>query len=93
MHRVETKERLKHGDVLRIDCSHQATVRVMDGFNYALYERGFPFDAFGGFTCFFPQSYTIPYPAVWHAVLEFERKPPGLEAHFGVCRAEGRQSA
>ncbi|WP_337249240.1 DUF1883 domain-containing protein [Escherichia coli] len=70
---------MNDGDLVRVQCSHQINVLLMDDSNYQAFKRGGRFIYYGGFYERFPANITVPHSGYWNVVLAL---PPGHRANI-----------
>ncbi|HIG9583250.1 TPA: DUF1883 domain-containing protein [Escherichia coli] len=70
---------MNDGDIVRVQCSHQINVLLMDDSNYQAFRRGGRFTYYGGFYERFPANITVPHSGYWNVVLAL---PPGHRANI-----------
>lgn len=79
MSHIHSREHMNDGDLVRVQCSHQINVLLMDDSNYQAFKRGWRFTYYGGFYERFPANITVPHSGYWNVVLAL---PPGHRANI-----------
>ncbi|CBJ83083.1 hypothetical protein XBJ2_2000001 [Xenorhabdus bovienii str. Jollieti] len=76
---IHSREYLKDGNVVSVQCSHQINVLVMDDNQYSNYRNGRQYRYYGGFYKQFPANIIPPHSGYWNVVLAM---PPGYSANI-----------
>ncbi|MBN9064154.1 MAG: hypothetical protein BGP06_09435 [Rhizobiales bacterium 65-9] len=67
---IHHREHLDSGDVVVIDCSHQANVMLTDDANYRQYKTNGKFSYFGGHFEKFPARIAAPRSGYWNITID-----------------------
>lgn len=67
---LHSREHLKQGDVVEVQCSHQCNVRLTSDSNFSKFKRGDRYQFFGGFYERLPASIVAPSTGYWNITID-----------------------
>lgn len=74
MEYIHSRDYFKSGDVIKVNCSHECKVMLLDNKNYDKFRSNQKFEHYGGFYKQFPVKIKVPSDDTWNIILDFGDK-------------------
>ena len=85
---IHSREFLKQGDTVVLDCDTQCNFMLTDDANFANYKRGGAFRYLGGHYKYFPASVTAPSPGYWNITIDLGGGASNIHYGLRVIKAD-----
>jgi Domain of unknown function (DUF1883) len=83
---VHRREHLNGGDVVIVNCSHQANVMIMTDANFRRYQSGERADGYGGRYRRFPAQIAAPSTGYWNITIDLGGSDAQFRYRINVLR-------
>jgi len=84
---IHSREFLKAGEIVIVDCDHQCNVRVMDDSNFQSYRRGGGHNYLGGFYQRLPVRIAVPNDGYWNTTIDLGGGRANIRYNIGYLKS------
>ena len=67
---IRSREYLKEGDIIVVDCDHECNVRVMDDSDFSSFRSSGRHSYYGGFYQRLPARIAVPHDGYWNTTID-----------------------